>query len=286
VTEADRDATRASLGRVRIEQLWRYPVKSMLGEQITTAHVEPAGVRGDRAFAVVDEETRKIASAKQPRLWRALLQATATRETPDGGGLRISLPGGQQTTDTDPDVHERLSLLLGRAVRLSATPPDAPDIDRADPDEVLAHGVDAVVAAPQLVLGEAVPAPTFIDYAPLHLITTATLEHVGQDAIRYRPNLVVRTPPGHPPFAENDWVGRTAVIGDVVLARIVLPTPRCAIPTLEHGPLPRAPAALRSLMAQNRVEVPGFGVLPAAGVYATVERSGPVGVGATFDVAA
>ena len=66
----------------------------------------------------------------------------------------------------------------------------------------------------------------------------------------------------------------------------MLPTPRCAIPTLEHGPLPRDPAALRSLMAQNRVEVPGFGVLPAAGVYATVERSGPVGVGATFDVAA
>jgi hypothetical protein len=32
-------------------------------------------------------------------------------------------------------------------------------------------------------------------------------------------------------------------------------------------------------MAQNRVEVPGFGVLPAAGVYAAVERSGPVGVG-------
>jgi uncharacterized protein len=177
-------------------------------------------------------------------------------------------------------------MLLGRPVRLSAMPPDAPDIDRADPDEVLAHGVDAVVAAPQLVLGEAVPAPTFIDYAPLHLITTATLEHIGQDAIRYRPNLVIRTPPGHPPFAENDWVGRTAVIGDVVLARIVLPTPRCAIPTLEHGPLPRDPAALRSLMAQNRVEVPGFGVLPAAGVYATVERSGPVGVGATFDVAA
>jgi uncharacterized protein YcbX len=270
---------------VRIEQLWRYPVKSMLGEQITTAHVEPAGVRGDRAFAVVDEETRKIASAKQPRLWRALLQATATHATPDGDGVRISLPCGKHTTDTDPDVHHQLSSLLGRAVRLSATPPDAPDIDRADPDEVLARGVDAVVAAPQLVLGEAVPAPTFLDYAPLHLITTATLEHIGQDAIRYRPNLVIRTPPGHPPFAENDWVGQTAVIGDAVVARIVLPTPRCSIPTLEHGPLPRDPAALRSLMARNRVEVPGFGILPAAGVYATVERAGAVGIGAPFDLA-
>src|SRR3954471_15821657 len=178
--EADRAAARASLGRVQIEQLWRYPVKSMLGEQITTAHVEPAGLRGDRAFAVVDEEARKIASPTQPPLWRPLLQAPATHATPDGDGVRISLPGGKHTTDTDPDVHHQLSSLLGRAVRLSATPPDAPDIDRADPDEVLAHGVDAVVAAPQLVLGEAVPAPTFLDYAPLHLITTATLEHIGQ----------------------------------------------------------------------------------------------------------
>jgi hypothetical protein len=101
------------------------------------------------------------------------LQATATRETPDGGGLRISLPSGQQTTDTDPDVHQQLSMLLGRAVRLSATPPDAPDIDRADPDEVLAQGVDAVVAAPHVVLGEVVPDPTFIDYAPHCPLPTA-----------------------------------------------------------------------------------------------------------------
>ena len=63
-------------------------------------------------------------------------------------------------------------------------------------------------------------------------------------------------------------------LGEVVV-RVVLPTPRCAIPTLvEHGDLPRDPGALRTLMAQNRIEVPGFGVLPAAGVYATVEEAG------------
>jgi uncharacterized protein YcbX len=147
------------------------------------------------------------------------------------------------------------------------------DIDRADPDEVLDQGVEAEVDAPQLVLGEAVPDATFLDYAPLHMITTATLEHIGRPVARYRPNIVVRTPPGYPPFAENTWVGRAMALGEVVV-RVVLPTPRCAIPTLEHGDLPRDPGALRTLMAQNRVEVPGFGVLPAAGVYGTVEQAG------------
>jgi uncharacterized protein YcbX len=91
--------------------------------------------------------------------------------------------------------------------------------------------------------------------------------------------VVIRTPTGHPPFAENDWVGRTIMLGDDVVARVVLPTPRCAIPTLAHGDLPRDPMALRTLMTQNRIDVPGFGMLPAAGVYATVERAGELRAG-------
>ena len=256
---------------MRIDELWRYPVKSMLGQQLDAAAVGPGGMRGDRRFALVDGATGKVASAKQPRLWRALLQARAVDVD---GEVRVALPDGRAVTATDPQVHDLLSSMLGRPVRLSATPPDQPDIDRADPDEVLDRGVEAVVAAPQLTLGEAVPGPTFLDYAPLHLITTATLSHIGQPALRYRPNVVVRTPPGHPPFSENTWVGRTVTFGDAVVVRVVLPTPRCAIPTLAHGDLPRDPMALRTIVAQNRVDVPGFGMLPAVGVYATVERAG------------
>ena len=97
-------------------------------------------------------------------------------------------------------------------------------------------------------------------------------------AARYRPNLVVRTPPGTAPFAETDWVGSTLVLGDVRL-RVTLPTPRCAVPVLAHGSLPPDPSALRVLLAEHRIDVPGFGVLPAAGVYATVEQPGSVAAG-------
>jgi uncharacterized protein len=269
---------------MRIGELWRYPVKSMLGQQLAEVAVLSGGFHGDRRFALVDEATGKVASAKQPRLWRALLHARAAHDAVRDD-VRITLRDGGSIAASDPRVHNLLSELLGRRVRLSADPPAKADIDRADPDEVLDQGVEAVVAAPELTLGEAVPCPSFLDYAPLHLITTATLEHIGQPAARYRPNLVIQTPQGHPPFSENAWVGRQLTLGDAVLAQVVLPTPRCAIPTLEHGDLPRDPTALRTLMAQNRVDVPGFGVLPSAGVYAVVERPGRIWAGADVRIA-
>jgi hypothetical protein len=142
---------------------------------------------------------------------------------------------------------------------------------------VLEHGVEAEVPFATLEIAQGTPGGNFVDYAPVHLITTATLDHIGVPALRYRPNLVVDVP-GAAPYAENDWVGREIAVGDVLL-RGTLPTPRCSVPTLEHGDLPRSPQAVRTVMAENRVDVPGFGLLPCAGVYAEVLAGGPVRVG-------
>lgn len=93
----------------------------------------------------------------------------------------------------------------------------------------------------------------------MHLITRATLDRLGMDARRYRPNLVIDTPDDREPFGENAWLGREFSVGEVRL-RGTLPTPRCSGPTLEHGALPRDPRALRPLTELNRVDVEGFGV--------------------------
>jgi uncharacterized protein YcbX len=269
---------------MRITTMWRYPVKSMLGERLAEARLAPAGLESDRGLALIDTATGLVATAKHPRLWRDLLTYSATATDT---GVQITSPEGWTLDAHDPQLDGRLSAALGRAVRLSADRPDAATVERPDPEDVLAQGVEAEVAAATLEIGQGTPGTTFVDYAPVHLITGATLAEIDTEHIRYRPNLVLETPPGTPAFVENEWVGRELHVGGsggTVVLRVTLPTPRCSVPTLVHGDLPRAAHAVRTLMTSNRVDVPGFGVLPCAGVYAEVVRGGVVHVGDEIDL--
>src|SRR5437867_3817494 len=62
--------------------LWRYPVKSMMGEELNSSEVTQRGLLGDRAYALVDAETGKVASAKNPRPWPRLLDFRAPYTEP------------------------------------------------------------------------------------------------------------------------------------------------------------------------------------------------------------
>ncbi|MDQ3868508.1 MAG: MOSC domain-containing protein, partial [Thermoproteota archaeon] len=55
-----------------VVSLWRYPVKSILGEELNSSYITEHGLLGDRAYAVLDQETGKVASAKNPRKWGKL----------------------------------------------------------------------------------------------------------------------------------------------------------------------------------------------------------------------
>jgi uncharacterized protein len=107
----------------QVESLWRYPVKSMQGEQIDTAAVVEAGLLGNRGYAIRDVETGYIASAKHPRRWKALIACRAGyQQSPSSESslpaVEITLPDGSPACSTDPSVHDRLSAVLGRSVRL------------------------------------------------------------------------------------------------------------------------------------------------------------------------
>ncbi|HVW42887.1 MAG TPA: MOSC N-terminal beta barrel domain-containing protein [Amycolatopsis sp.] len=269
---------------MRVTTLRRYPVKSMLGEDVAALAVNEHGAVGDREFALIDVATGRVATAKHPRLWRSLLQCAAGG---DPGRVRITLPDGRSVRVAD-GVDELLTELLGRHVRLSGERPAGASVERPAPEDVLERGVDAPVEFATLEIGQGTPGRSFVDYAPLHLVTTATLRHVGVEAVRYRPNLVVTTPPGFPPFTENEWAGRELTVGDrangAVRLRGLIPTPRCSVPTLEHGELSRAPQAVRRPMAENRVDVPGFGKVPCVGVYLEVLEAGTIRPGDRLSV--
>ncbi|WP_372514680.1 MOSC domain-containing protein [Mycobacterium seoulense] len=260
---------------MRVHSLLRYPVKSMLGETVPSMFVDEHGAEGDRRLALLDAETGHVASAKNARMWRGLLKCTAKGDT---GRVNIGLPDGTSVAADDPGIDDLLSRLLGRAVRLVTQRPEGATLVRPDPEKLLELGLDAEVGGRILQIAQATPGDAFTDEAPLHAITTATLEHIGVEALRYRPNIVIATPPGYPPYAENDWVGAEIAIGSARL-RVLTATSRCVVPTLEHGSLPRAPQALRIPAAENRWDTGGHGAQPCAGAYLAVTAEGVVRVG-------
>ncbi|GFG53542.1 molybdenum cofactor biosysynthesis protein [Mycolicibacterium agri] len=257
----------------RVTMLRRYPVKSMLGEQCATLDVNPPGVVGDRRYAFIDDETGRVATAKNPRLWRRLLQCSAVTAA---DGVVVTLPDGR-TVPID-EAAEPVSELCGRKVHVADERSAGAVVERSDPIDVLTHGVDAEIEAALLEIAQGTSGGAFVDHSPVHLITTATLDAVGlgsDEALRYRPNIVIETPDGCPPFVENDWVGMTIRVGGVALDG-TMPTPRCSVPTLEHGAMPRSPQAVRYPFEHNRVEAGDFGNLPCAGLYAAVSVGGTV----------
>ncbi len=264
-----------------VRALWRYPVKSMRGERLTQASVSVRGIAHDRGYALLDQETGKIASAKRPRMWGRLLQCQAWFVTMDGVA-RIALPDGRELLTSQDDADGLLSALTERPVHMTRTPPESPEIERYWPDVDGLQLRDMVTSGR---IGQGAPQGTFFDYAPLHLMTTATLDHLqalyprGQvDPRRFRPNLVIETPDDIQGFAENEWVGRTFQIGAEVRLRITNPSPRCVVPTLPQSELAEDIGILRAVAQHNRPPVPTLdgARLPCLGVYASIERGGVI----------
>jgi uncharacterized protein len=82
--------------------LWRYPVKSMMGEELNAPEVTDRGLLGDRAFAVVDASTGKVAGAKNPRKWGNVFDYRAAYVEPSARGsklptVRVTLPDGSDS---------------------------------------------------------------------------------------------------------------------------------------------------------------------------------------------
>ncbi|MFJ1754332.1 MOSC domain-containing protein [Kitasatospora sp. NPDC088134] len=251
---------------MKVLALYRYPVKSMLGEEVPRARIDRHGLAGDRRRALLDLASGRVASAKQPRAWRQLL--TLRAEDKDGG-VRITGPDGAELDEA------ALGALLGRRVRLIDRRPDGATLLRSVPEQVLADGIDAEVDHTVQEFGWSAEPGSLFDFAPLHLVTTATL--AGAPAARYRPNLVLDAGPDAEPFDENAWQGRELRIGAELRLQIVAATPRCAVPTLAHGHLPADPEALRRPARHNRVvPLPGMDPLPCLGAYARILTPGTV----------
>ena len=262
--------TQSNLGSV--VSLWRYPVKSMMGEELNATDVTERGLLGDRAYALVDTSDGKAATAKNPRKWPRLFDFRATFIQPARAAakvppVRIALPDGTTVTSDQGDLSQILSKALNREVTLRAAQGGAVNAEEYWPDM---EGLDHRDTVTDFTL----PEGTFFDCAMVHLLTTATLDRLRElypqgrfEVRRFRANIVVQLVSGEKSFAENAWVGHTLVIGTAVRLNITGPCGRCVMTTLAQGDLPPDPGILRTAAQHNHVNV---------GVYAAVARAGTI----------
>jgi uncharacterized protein len=257
-----------------VEELWRYPVKSMLGEQVTASEVAERGLLGDRAYALRDTSDGKIATAKNPRKWPNLFDYSATLTSAPRADkklppARITLPNGTSINTEQPDAARILSAAFRREIKLEM-------IGGASNNEISEeYWLDMEGLEHRDTFTEFnLPTGTFFDTATVHLVTTATLERLhelypeGRFAVpRFRPNVVVSPTDKHSGFVENDWLTRIIAIGDNVRLKIDLNCARCVMTTLAQRDLPRDPGILRTAAQHNRVNV---------GVYASVLQGGKI----------
>jgi uncharacterized protein YcbX len=263
-----------------VVSLWRYPVKSMMGDELNAAEVTKRGLLGDRHSALVDRETGMVVSAKNPRKWGDFFAFRAAFVEPPTLGskmpaVRVTLPDGNVVTSEEADFAQILSRALGREVTFEQVAPSDrssgsgrsakaeeywPDIDGLDHRDT--------------VTDFDLPEGTFFDAAVVHLLTTASLDRLRElypggrfEIQRFRPNIVVAPEPAFRAFVENDWVDRTLAIGHEVRLRVTGPCPRCVMTTLPQGDLPKDPGILRAAAQHNGANV---------GVYASVEHEGLV----------
>lgn len=226
-----------------VADLWRYPVKSMLGERCECVWLNQRGVIGDRLYAVRDE-AGKFGSGKTTRRFRRIEGLFRFRAVYDGDVPVLTFPDGATWRGDDPAFHAALSTQLRMPVTLSR-------------EAAISH----------------------FDAGPLHLLTTASLHTLGTslsggsagvalDRRRFRPNILIETEgTGYP---EDAWLGQDIAVGTDVRLRVVGRTERCVMVNLAQDELPADARILRQVVRVNSA---------CLGVFAEVLTPGVIRVG-------
>ena len=229
---------------MRVVEIWRYPVKSAQGEQVSESAVTTLGLAWDRQLAVVDVATgRALTGRREPKL---LMLAARVID----GRVRLSTPE-ERVLRSDDEVSD----WLGRLVRVARPPTDDPpqyDYPLDNDDESGPWGVWTG------------PAGVWHDSTRTRVSIISTTSLRDWPSRRFRPNVVVEG------AGEDDLVGRRVGIGTVVLD-VTKRIDRCVMVTRpQPGGIQRELDVLRTV---NR-ETEGF-----LGVGALVATPGDLRLG-------
>jgi uncharacterized protein YcbX len=294
-----------------LQNIYRYPVKSMGGQSLTNAALALKGIPGDRSWAVKDEAKRSIRNGKfAPELMncttRLLGEPSAAEPSPP---VEICCPDGSPSGTTvearmrasNDLAGAALSKLLGSPVSLWPLMPEdqlehyqrAPPDSTTDPEAALRavfartpdEPLPDLSQFPAELFEYESPPGTYFDAYPLLLLSTnavAAMQRAAPesqiDVRRFRPNLLFDVDfdagVAQQRFPEDRWAGKTLRIGSVTL-KVELPCPRCIMTTHSFAELPRDPTIMRALVRENGGNL---------GVYASVLEPGTVAVGDQLEI--
>ena len=245
-----------------VSELWRYPVKSMRGDRVSsTEATEKWGVPGDRGWAIRDEQASEICGAKRIssllQFHARYLDEPVADSTP---GIEITFPDGSTMRSSDGRINEALSAATGRTVTLWPRRP-------ADDDDE--HYRRSRIT-------EVTPRGSYFDAMPLSLLTTTALESLQAtipdsviDPRRFRKNIIVTTERAADGFPEFEWVGRRLQIGELV-CEVSTSIARCVMVGLPQADLPHDREILKSLARNTGMDL---------GVYLRVIEPGRIAEG-------
>jgi uncharacterized protein len=267
-----------------VKALWRFPVKSMLGEQLDELHITSRGVLGDRAWALRDLKNMRIATAKK---FAGLLKFHAKYEGALAAAslppVKITLPDGREIHADDANASEVISEALGHGFQLEHSPNPSGERAGIDPATIFAdNAVGDVIpglSADKMPDFFALRKGSYLDSATFHLIATGTLAYMREltegksdfDYRRFRANMLVDTGSDASGFVEDEWVGGVLEIGDGVKVTAIRPALRCVMTTHAQQDLPRDLAILRTAVQCHQANL---------GAFTSIEGDGHVHLGA------
>src|SRR6266550_954651 len=244
----------------KVDSLWRYPVKSMRGEELDEAFAGYSGIYGDRLFAFRSSANHKGFPYLTAREQRKLLQYRPRFRFPDKAARPVNL------TEAESKNANPLSADLEELV-VDVETPDGKTVAIDDPAlvEMLRADIDQ---KHQVTLMQSQRAMT--DCRPVSIFSLQSAQQLAEetgtpvDKRRFRANVYVNLASAEG-FAENAFVGRSLRIGPKLVVTILERDPRCMMITLDPDTGEKTPAILKKV-AQSHDGM--------AGVYGAVMVEG------------
>jgi uncharacterized protein YcbX len=285
------------MSRVRLDTIFRYPVKSMGGHTLSSTRLTVKGIPGDRCWALKDEVRGGIKGGKRfPAIMGMSAELLDTpSEIQQSPPAKITLNDGTTLLTTDADANERLSEAVGSPVSLwPLLPADQLEHYQRTPPPPGTHPLDALreifartpdeplpdlEGFPEVLIAYESPPGTYFDAYPLLILSESSMatmqagdDQSNFDIRRFRPNLLISV--DEEGFPEDQWAGREAALGSARL-KLDRVCPRCVMTTHGFDNLPKDPRIMRHLVQENGGNL---------GLYASVIEPGEVSVGDSLEL--